>query len=159
VNPTLELMSRSHGIWEGHYTHIDPVDRHVQEEFDFLLRVECPAADGTPYRQTSRYAWADGRVLELEYTGVPAGERVVFDNGRIRGECWKIDSDALYLSFRYHADPRGRIAEMIQISADGGHRARTWHWFRDQRLWRLTLVREARISVDTGAWVPLPAAP
>lgn len=155
MNPTLALMSRSAGIWEGHYTHISPVDRSVQEEFDFRLRVECPAADGTPYRQTSRYSWADGRVQELQYTGEPAGERVVFDNGRILGECWKIDADALYLTFRYTADPRGRIAEMIQVSADGRHRARTWHWFRDEELWRITLVRETRTSADPNDWIRL----
>jgi len=37
---------------------------------------------------------------------------------------------------------------MIQLSQDGAHRARTWHWFRDEALWRITLVRERRESLD-----------
>jgi hypothetical protein len=37
---------------------------------------------------------------------------------------------------------------MIQLSPDGKHRARTWHWFRDHQLWRITLVREHRVSKD-----------
>jgi hypothetical protein len=157
MNPTLALMQRHVGIWEGVYTHIDPRDRSVQEELRFQIRVECPTADGTDYRQTSRYYWPDGRAEELVYSGGALGDRVVFDTGRIRGECWRIDADALYLTFAFTEDPRGRIAEMIQLSADGQHRARTWHWFQDEVLWRITLVRETRTSLDPADWPPWPA--
>jgi hypothetical protein len=158
MNPTLELLGRHVGIWSGRYTHIEPRDRSVQEALDFLIRVECPAADGTPYRQTSRYTAAGGEVQELMYAGQGHGDRVVFDTGRIRGECWKIDADAVYLTFGFTEDPSGRIAEMIQLSRDGRHRARTWHWFRDEQLWRITLVNETRTSLDPNDWPPLPAA-
>lgn len=151
-NPTLELLARHVGIWEGKYTHIDPQDRSVQEELEFRIRVECPAPDGTAYRQTSRYRRAGGHEEELVYGGRAVGDRVVFDTGRIRGECWKIDADALYLWFAFAEAPSGRITEMIQLSQDGRHRARTWHWFQDEKLWRVTLVRETRVSLDPADW-------
>jgi hypothetical protein len=33
---------------------------------------------------------------------------------------------------------------MIQISEDGRNRARTWHWFREQKLFKITLTQERR---------------
>jgi len=159
MNPTLALLARHAGIWEGRYTHLDARDWSVQEELRFRIRVECPAPDGTAYRQTSRYWTKDGHAEELVYEGRGRGDRVDFDTGRIRGECWKIDADAVYLTFAFTEDPRGRIAEMIQLSGDGRHRARTWHWFRDEALWRLTLVKETRVSPDPAEWSRFTEAP
>jgi hypothetical protein len=148
MNETLALLARHVGVWEGEYTHLDPRTRAVQERLLFRIRVECPAADGTHYRQTSRYFRPDGSEEELVYSGSAQGDRVAFDTGRITGACWKIDEDALYLTFAFSEQPSGRIAEMIQLSADGRHRARTWHWFDSGALWRITLVRERRVSLD-----------
>jgi hypothetical protein len=33
---------------------------------------------------------------------------------------------------------------MLQISSNGQHRARTWHWFRDEKLFQITRTREWR---------------
>jgi hypothetical protein len=41
---------------------------------------------------------------------------------------------------------------MIHLSRDGRHRARTWHWYEHEALVKLTLVREARVSLDPGDW-------
>ncbi|HNR23212.1 MAG TPA: hypothetical protein PKL49_09325, partial [Steroidobacteraceae bacterium] len=49
-------------------------------------------------------------------------------------------------------DPGNQVTEMIQLSRDGIHRARTWHWLRDEQLWRITLVREQRTSRDLADW-------
>jgi len=38
------------------------------------------------------------------------------------------------------------VAEMIQLSADGLHRARKWHWYRRGALEKVTLVRERRVG-------------
>ena len=73
-----------------------------------------------------------------------ADDRVVYDNGRIHVECWAIESDALYPTFAAKAGLSG--AEMIQLSADGLHRARTWHWFRHGALEKVTLLCERRVG-------------
>jgi len=67
-------------------------------------------------------------------------------DGRIRGECWAIETDTLYMWFTYASAPTNRITEMIQLSRDGQHRARTWHWFESERLVKLTLVDERRLN-------------
>jgi hypothetical protein len=55
--------------------------------------------------------------------------------------------------------PDGRVTEMIQLSSDGLHRARTWHWFRAQALDRITLVRERRASRDPADWPTVHTSP
>ncbi len=74
----------------------------------------------------------------------------MFNNGRIRGECWAIAPDTLYPWFGFAAMPESKVEEMIQLSADG-HRARTWHWFRHGALEKVTLVRERRVAKRTFA--------
>ncbi|MCW5571043.1 MAG: DUF3598 family protein [Steroidobacteraceae bacterium] len=151
-SPTLQLLREHVGIWEGDYTHIDPRDRSVQESFAFRIKVECPDDGRVAYRQTSRYRFPDGRTSELVYTGWAENDRLLIDDGRIRGAIWQIEPRTLYMRFSFTADPGNVVTEMIQLSPDGTHRARTWHWLRDGRLWRITLVREQRASRDTADW-------
>lgn len=151
-NATVALLRRHIGIWEGDYTHIDPADRSVQEQFAFRIKVECPDDGPIAYRQTSRYRWHDGRTTELVYTGIARDDRLLIDDGRVRGEVRAIEPQTLYMRFAYATDPASQVAEMIQLSPDGQHRARTWHWLRDGQLWRITLVRERRTSRDLSDW-------
>jgi len=57
---------------------------------------------------------------------------------------WELDDEAMYLTFGFHNDPDVHVTEMIQISPCGQHRGRTWHWFRKNELYQLTLVSEQR---------------
>jgi hypothetical protein len=57
---------------------------------------------------------------------------------------WEVDDFTLYLRFGYRDDPTIEVCEMIQISKDGQNRARTWHWFRDEKLFQVTLTNERR---------------
>lgn len=147
IRQNIPLLARHEGIWEGEYTHVAP-DRSVQEQQLFRILVEFPDDDLMAYRQTSHYWWPDGRTQQLMYEGEYRDGRVVFDTGRIRGACWQVDDLTIYIRFGFHDEPGGYVCEMIQLSPDGEHRARTWHWFRDHQLWRITLVREHRISKD-----------
>jgi len=165
MSATLALLQRHVGIWEGLYTHVGAADWRTVGTQRFRIRVEAFDTGPVAYRQTSHYWFPDGREEELVYegalrrTGDAGGEpardtadRIVFDNGRIRGECWAIEPLTLYLWFAYVERPEARIAEMIQLSPDGAHRARTWHWFRNDELQQLTLVRERRVSRDPADW-------
>ena len=62
TNPTLALLARRSGIWEGRYIHLDAPTYQLQEALTIPFRVECPAADGTAYRQTSRNWSKDGHA-------------------------------------------------------------------------------------------------
>jgi hypothetical protein len=134
----------------------------VLESQLFRIRVEVFDATARPvYRQTSRYWWPDGREFELVYDADfdGAGDRIVIDTDRMTGSCRAIDDDVLYIEFGFRATPRQRVGEMIQLSRDGRHRARTWHWYEDERLARLTLVRERRTSLDPADWPATHARP
>lgn len=159
MSRTLELLRRHVGVWEGEYTHVAAADRRLLDVQIFRIRVEVFDFSPIAYRQTSRYWERDGRERELVYVGSLSGDRIVFDDGRIHGACWAIDDDALYMKFGYRSDPAIAICEMFQLSADGQHRARTWHWLRAGVLERLTLVRERRISRSPDAWPAVHARP
>jgi hypothetical protein len=152
VSRTLDLLRRHVGIWEGDYTHLAAADRSVLDSQLFRIRVEVFDFSPVAYRQTSHYWERDGSERELVYVGALQDDRIVFDDGRIHGMCLAIDADALYMRFGYHSDPAVAICEMFQLSADGQHRARTWHWLRAGVLERLTLVRERRTSHSPDAW-------
>lgn len=152
MNNTFALMSRHRGVWEGLYTHLDARSHAIVEQQIFRIRVELFAGDHQTYRQTSHYWWPDGREQELQYEGSMHGDALQIDTGRMWGHCRAISVDTLYMEFGYTATPDQRVAEMIQLSEDGVHRARTWHWLRGGALERITLVRESRRSHDPADW-------
>lgn len=148
MNPVrihIPLLARHEGVWEGRYRHLNP-DGVEQETCSFRIAAEFPE-QGAAYRQTSQYWWPDGRTEQLMFEAQYADGRLHWDTGRIRGSMWALDDVSLYLRFSFSADPGAEVCEMIQLSADGGHRARTWHWFRAGKLWRVTLVSERRVSL------------
>jgi hypothetical protein len=153
MSATMALLRWHAGIWEGEYTHLSAADWSVVGTQRFRISVEVFDSGPVSYRQSSHYWHPDGHEETLAYEGVvrASGDRVVFDNGRIRGECWAITLDTLYLWFGFAAMPESHVTEMIQLAGGGGHRARTWHWFRDGALEKVTLVRERRVAERTVA--------
>ena len=158
VRQHLPLLARHAGIWEGEYTHL-AIDRSVQDQHLFRILVEIPDEGDSHYRQSSHYWWPDGRSQQLVYEGRYREGRVHIETARIRGACWAIDDETLFITFGFHADPTGHVCEMIQLSPDGIHRARTWHWFREHVLWRVTLVREHRIEGGAARFTDLASTP
>jgi len=149
INPVrsrLPLLYRHKGLWRGRYWFVDPDFRLIDS---YAFEIECSFPDdeaGVHYRQTSHYRWDDGRTQAVVFEARLQGDRLCWDNGRIAGRMWAVDDETLYLRFRFHDRPAVHVTEMIQLSPCGQHRARTWHWFRDQRLFQRTLVKEARVS-------------
>jgi hypothetical protein len=42
--------------------------------------------------------------------------------------------------------PGAYLYEMIQLSEDGNRRARTWHWFENDTLFKRTCITEHRVK-------------
>ena len=103
----MALLLRHAGIWEGEYTHLSAADWRVVGTQRFRIIVEVFDSGPVSYRQSSHYWYPDGREEVLAYDGAlrTQDDRVVFDNGRIRGECWAITLDTLYLWFGFAAMP------------------------------------------------------
>ncbi|MCC5863317.1 MAG: hypothetical protein JJU27_02800 [Gammaproteobacteria bacterium] len=154
----MPLFYRHRGWWEGEYVHCSP-GMEIEDRYLFRIHAEFPDAGRPAYRQTSHYWWPDGREAQLSYEAELKGDRVVFDDGRIAGALWPIDDVTLYLRFGYHGQEDGYICEMLQLSPDGQHRARTWHWFEQHRLSRITLVNERRGEAMDAPWDSPPEAP
>jgi hypothetical protein len=147
IRTALPLLVRHEGVWAGRYRFVAP-DLTLLDTHEFRIRVSFP--DDVTYRQESDYRWDDGRTQSLLFEGTLAGDRVVFDNGRIAGAMWAVDDTTLYLRFGFAAQPDVEVFEMIQLAADGESRARTWHWLRNGVLFQTTLVDEARVSNSHG---------
>lgn len=146
IRDAMPVLARHEGDWRGTYVHVDP-DGAVLDRHDSFLECRFPETGG--YHQVNHYTWADGRREDIDF---PARfeehptPRIVFDTDRIVGHAWEVDARTVVLTWRYRTDPDNYLYEMIQLSDDGAHRARTWHWFDAGRLLRRTLIREERVS-------------
>jgi hypothetical protein len=136
------VLARGLGRWTGTYTHLDPawqvLDQHAVDTDSTF------PTDGTAdFRLQIHNRWADGRESRIELLADHRNGRLEWRD-RLVGWMAEIDPQTVYLNFTYASDPAIRVCEMIQISPDGRHRARTWHWFRDEVLFKLTLASETR---------------
>lgn len=138
------VLTRGSGHWTGTYTHLSPdgalLDRHVVNSIsDFPV-------DGTAdFRLRIHNVWPDGRESSITLLADYRNDRLEWRD-RLVGWMDELDTQSVYLNFTYADDPSIRVCEMIQVAADGMSRARTWHWFRDDILFKVTLTREHRVD-------------
>lgn len=139
--------TRAHeGIWEGSYLHLntaaDIEDRHAS-------RVTCEfPADGGPvfYRQHIKFTWPDGRIRNDMFEGRVEGDCLIYDTPSFCGKSWETADGLILLNLQRKDEPGAHFLEIIAMGSTGKHRARTWHWFRDGRLYRRTLCDESRVA-------------
>lgn len=136
------VLARGCGRWEGSYTHLDPagaiIDQHAVETVS-----DFPDDGTADFRLRVHNRWEDGRETRIELLADYRNDRLEWRE-RLVGWMGEIDAQTVYLNFNYASDPSIRVCEMIQISPDGMSRARTWHWFKDEVLFKITLAREVR---------------
>jgi hypothetical protein len=136
-------FARHEGNWIGTYTHITPAGDLV-DTYEVRIFSEFPTEGGCDFRLNTHNIWADGRESRASFDTVYRDGRLWFDSDILVGSMWEVDDFTLYLRFGYRDDPAIEVCEMIQISKDGRNRARTWHWFRDEKLFQVTLTNERR---------------
>lgn len=143
IRDHMPLLARHEGDWEGTYIHVDAegaeVDRHASH-------LTCTITSDGDYHQVNRYRWADGRTEEWPFPAAYRDGAIHFDTERMVGRAWEVDGRTVVLTWSYRADPDNYLYEMIQLSADGMDRCRTWHWFDGDELVKRTLIKERRIS-------------
>lgn len=136
------VLTRGCGRWTGTYTHLDPqgglIDEHRVDTFS-----EFPTDGTADFRLQIHNKWPNGRESRVELLADYRNDRLEWRE-RLVGWMDEIDAQTIYLNFTYADDPSVRVCEMIQVSPDGMNRARTWHWFRDEELFKITLAREVR---------------
>ncbi len=145
IRDGMPLLARHEGEWIGTYIHLDAhgteIDRHASH-----LVCTFPEAGEFDYYQVNRYSWEDGRVEERHFPAHYANHCIYWDNELIQGQAREVDGRTIVLNWNRTGEPGIYLYEMIQLSADGVHRARTWHWFRDDRLFQRTLIAETRLD-------------
>lgn len=141
----MPTILRHEGVWEGVYAHVDAkgalLDRH-------RVRVTCefPDAGAYAYIQHNHFTWDDGRDYRATLPGVLRGGKLYWDLPTFSGACWETDDGILLLNLDRKDDPGANFYEMIVLGAGGLHRARTWHWFKDGRLFKRTLCDEVKVA-------------
>lgn len=135
---------RAHaGIWEGTYTHLDQ-EGVVEDRHRARVVCEFPENGEVFYRQHIFFEWEDGRVRDDRFDGVIRDGAVWFDTPTFHGRSWETDAGIVLLHLDRKDEPDACFQEVILMGEGGRHRARTWHWFRDGRLFRRTLCDEVR---------------
>ncbi|MGH3262636.1 MAG: DUF3598 family protein [Trebonia sp.] len=141
----MPLLSKHLGEWRGEYVHLDPdgtiIDRHASH-----LRCWVPEDGSADIVQINTYTWADGRQQQFEFAGRVIDGICHFDSDRIIGEMSQIDDQVIVLNWFYKSDPANYLYELIQISLDGTHKFRTWHWMDNDRLVKRTIIAEAKTA-------------
>ncbi len=144
IRTDMPVLARHEGAWEGEYLHMDThgniLDRHRS-------RVTCqfPASGEHAYHQINVYTWPDGRRDELHFPATYRDRRIWWDTARIRGHAWEIDNRSIVLTWTRKDLTEYYLYEMIQLSADGTQRGRTWHWFESDVLVKRTCIQEHRV--------------
>ena len=137
-------MLRHEGEWEGMYRHVDR-DFTLVDEHRMWTRCEFPRGGPYAYIQHNKLSWADGRTEERSFPGVYRNGLLWWDTDRFSGFGWEAHGVVML-----HLDRKdvahAHFTEMIELSADGNSRARTWQWFQDGVPIRRTLCDEWRIS-------------
>jgi len=140
----IPAMLLHEGTWEGTYRFVD-LEGNVTDQYS--SHIQCVFPDDGPwvYVQKNHYAWPDGRVFETEFGGELRGNRIWWDTDRFHGYGWATHDDIVLLTLDRKDNPGESFSEMILMAPDGVHRARTWHWFRDGKLFQRTLCDERRV--------------
>jgi hypothetical protein len=138
------VLARGAGRWTGTYTHLDPAGGLI-DEHQIDTDSEFPSDGSADFRLRIHNRWHDGRESQIELLADYRNNRLEWRE-RLVGWMQELDDQTVYLNFTYANDPSIRVCEMIQVGPDGQNRARTWHWFRDDRLFKVTLARETRAA-------------
>ncbi len=145
IREDMPVLARHEGEWEGEYIHVDVnnaiVDRHRSH-----LQCRFPADGPFAYHQINTYLWDDGRREEIHFPATYANKKIHWDTDRILGSAWEVDERTVMLTWVRKDEPGTYLYEMIQLSADGNHRGRTWHWFESDQLVKRTCIKERRIK-------------
>ena len=135
-------FARHEGRWIGIYRHCTPSGA-LNDSYEVRITVEFPDDGNCDFLLLTHNVWPDGRESRGRYAAHYRDGRLWFDDELV-GSMWEIDEFTAYLRFRFRADPAVEVCEMLQLSPDGRHRARTWHWFRNKVLFQVTLTEERR---------------
>jgi hypothetical protein len=146
IKEKMPLLARHEGTWAGTYRFVTP-KMELIDQYDFRINALFPddGKGGLTLRQESFYTWPDGRKRELTYEGTYKDGVVTFE-GRISGWIKELDDRTLNMRFWFSDQPGVDVLEAIHLAKNNRDRGRTWNWFKDEKLFQITLVDEQRVA-------------
>jgi hypothetical protein len=144
IREEMPVLARHEGDWIGTYTLVD-IEGKILDKHESHLSCQFPDDGPYSYYQINRYKWSNGKQEEHKFPGTYRDKTLWFDTERIEGKAWEVDNSTVILWFSYKTVPAAYLYEMIQISPDNNHRARTWHWFKNDQIYQRTLIQEERV--------------
>ena len=145
IKQGMPLLAKHEGEWEGVYIEID-ADGKILDRHRSYLTCRFPDSGPYPYYQVNKYTWDDGRTEEHHFPAAYRDGRIWWDTDRITGYAWEADAKTVMLYWERKGMHGFSLYEMIQLSDDGQHRARTWHWFKDGVLMKRTIIKERKVK-------------
>lgn len=141
----MPAMVKHAGVWEGTYRHHDINNRELDVH---KSRVEClfPSEGPYAYIQKNLFQWTDGREYRSVLNGELRDGKLWWDNEMFDGCSWETEYGLILLNLNRKDDPGANFYEIICLGDSGNDRARTWHWFKDGKLFKRTLCDERRVS-------------
>jgi len=141
----LPVMLQHEGVWQGVYRHLD-LEGNVIEKLDSKVICEFPTSGKSAYTQHNHFTYADGSQKEVSFPGVQRGDRIWWDTETFQGYGWEAGANTVMLKLDRKDIPGAYFLEVIVLSENNIDRARTWHWFKDGKLFQRTLCDERRVS-------------
>ncbi len=151
IREGMPLLAKHEGYWEGEYTYLNPQGEVTDRHRSHLACLFPDASTGFEYDQVNTYTWPDGRTEVHQFPGTYDGYgRMNFDTDRMRGVCWGLDENTIYLTWIYKAEGVDlRLFELIVLDESGNNRCRTWQWVRNGVIEQRTIINETRTERAT----------
>lgn len=153
----MPAMVQHAGIWEGTYRHVD-ADGIELDCHDARIVCEFPTSGDIAYVQHNLFRWPDGREDRAMLPGTFRDGKLWWDLPSFHGYAWETHDGIVMLNLTRRDEPGAHFVEVIVVGETGDYRSRTWHWFRQGRLYKRTLCEEVRVSrkvrADDAAFTP-----
>ena len=145
IKDEMPVLARYEGEWVGTYTVIDN-EGNILDKHKSHLICEFDENGSYPFLLTNRYEWTDGKREEYKFPGTYRDKKLWFDTDLLNGYAWEVDDSTILFWFAYKDIPEMYNYEIIIISPCNNYKTRTWHWFKNNQIYKRTLIQEQRIG-------------
>jgi hypothetical protein len=141
-------ISRQEGVWVGRFRRYD-AEGKLSADFATEITVKLDFSnEKTPFRQTNKYTFADGKTQIIESEGRIEGNKLFFSNAQIEGWATDLISDenqrTSIFFFKYKDGSNMYVYEIVTLSDDGKSRSRSTQYLKDGKIVRRTLIDEVK---------------
>ena len=138
----MPVLARGSGRWTGQTRVISPEGKPL-DSYTVDTVTRFPTDGSADYSAHVIHTWPHGKQRDIVILADYRGNQLEWRTPAT-GQMREIDDRAVYVTFSLAHDPSVKVRGLINISPDGTQRTRTWHWFKDEELFRLSLAWEVR---------------